>query len=197
DRLKERRYIRLEVGGRYHVPYANGGFTTPSGRAEFHAERLIEHGLDPLPTYTPIAESRDGSPELHRRYPLNLITPAAHHFLNSSFANQAPQRRREARPTLEIAAPDAEARGIRDGARGLVFNDRGSVEAWAAVGDAVPKGTVCSTSVWWNRYSPGGRNCNWTTSERLTDMGRGATFHTNLVQVERIDEAASEPAAGA
>jgi anaerobic selenocysteine-containing dehydrogenase len=197
DRLKERRYIRLEVGGRYHLPYANGGFTTPSGRAEFYAERLIDQGLDPLPIYTPIAESRDGSPELHRRYPLNLITPAAHHFLNSSFANQAAQRRREARPTLEIAAADAEARGIGEGERVRIFNERGWFEAWASIGEAVPKGTVCSTSVWWNRHSPGGRNCNWTTSDRLTDMGRGATFHTNLVQVERLDKDFSEPAPGA
>lgn len=200
DSLKQERVIRLKVNGQppaqapasrpggihYHVPFAEGGFQTPSGKAEFYSAWLEERGLDPLPGYTPIAESPEGAPELARRYPLNLITPAAHYFLNSSFANQAVQVRRERRPTLEIAPEDAAARGIADGDPVRVFNDRGEFEAFARVGRSVGQGTVCSVSVWWNRLSPGGRNCNWTTSEALTDMGRGATFHTNLVQVERV-----------
>ncbi len=191
ERLKRERVIRLKVKGveGYHVPFAEGGFGTPSGKVEFYSEQLAEQGFDPLPAYVPPAESRDGSPELHARYPLNLISPKAHHFVNSSFGNLEPQRRREGYrggPRLEIAPADADSRGIRDGDRVRVFNDRGEFEAVAAVGDWVAPGTVATTMVWWQCHSPGGRNANFTTSEAITDLGRGATFYTNLVQVERL-----------
>jgi hypothetical protein len=38
----------------------------------------------------------------------------------------------------------------------------------------------------WSKLSPGGRNVNALTSERLTDIGGGATFYSTLVQVEKI-----------
>ena len=37
----------------------------------------------------------------------------------------------------------------------------------------------------WHRDSPGGSNVNALTSDRLTDMGGGSIFHTNLVQFEK------------
>jgi hypothetical protein len=42
---------------------------------------------------------------------------------------------------------------------------------------------VVAPSVWWNKLSPGRANANATTSTRLTDMGGGATFFDNLVEV--------------
>ena len=38
-------------------------------------------------------------------------------------------------------------------------------------------------SIWWPKMCPGGRNANAVTSQRLTDMGGGATFYDVLVQV--------------
>ena len=35
--------------------------------------------------------------------------------------------------------------------------------------------------------SPGGRNVNSTTSEEITDIGGGATFYDNLVDVRIAD----------
>jgi hypothetical protein len=34
--------------------------------------------------------------------------------------------------------------------------------------------------------SPDRRNVNFTTSQRLSDMGGGATFHENLVEVAAV-----------
>jgi hypothetical protein len=45
---------------------------------------------------------------------------------------------------------------------------------------------VVAESIWWNKYSPGGRNANATTSSGLTDMGGGAIFFDNLVQVQPL-----------
>ena len=86
--------------------------------------------------------------------------------------------------TVEIHPQDAAARGICDGQRVRVFNDRGSFQARAVVGETVKAGAVVTQGIWWNKYTPDGVNCNITTSTRLTDLGGGATFFDNLVEVE-------------
>ena len=68
-----------------------------------------------------------------------------------------------------------------------IFNDRGSFRARAIVGESVKPGVVVTQSIWWNRYTPDGVNCNTTTSTALTDFGAAATFFDNLVQVEKTD----------
>jgi hypothetical protein len=44
---------------------------------------------------------------------------------------------------------------------------------------------VIAPSVWWRKLSPDGCNANEVTSQRLTDMGRAATFYDCLVEVAR------------
>lgn len=196
--------MRLNVGvpslHRRHVPFADGRFPTPSGKVEFYSERLAARGLDPLPGYEPPAESPDGSPDLHRVYPLQLVTPAAHHFLNSSFGNLASLRKKEKRPTIYLHPADAAARGIQTGDRVRVFNQRGSVVLFADVGDWSRPGVAVSPSIWWNARMDeiagaenGGRGINALTSAALSDYGEGASFHTNLVQVELVPAAALPP----
>ena len=67
-----------------------------------------------------------------------------------------------------------------------IHNDRGSFQAKAVVRESVKPGVVVSQSIWWNRFSPDGVNCNVTTSTRLTDLGGGATFLDNLVQITPV-----------
>jgi anaerobic selenocysteine-containing dehydrogenase len=64
-----------------------------------------------------------------------------------------------------------------------VFNDRGAYRAKARVGLSVKEGVVVSQGIWWAKYTTDGVNCNTTTSTRLTDLGAGATFFDNLVEV--------------
>src|SRR5205814_8802160 len=45
--LREKGWARLNVPTPY-LPYAEGGFTTPSGKCEFVSPRLAEMGLDPV-----------------------------------------------------------------------------------------------------------------------------------------------------
>ena len=171
----------------FNAPFANGGFATPSGKCELRCERLAELGLDPLPTFIPPAESPASAPELAKRFPLQLLSPPSPHFLNSTFVEVDSLRRSAIEPQLEISIADAVARGIQHGELVTIFNDRGSFIARALVGDTVRPGVVVSPSIWWNKHSPGNRNCNSTTPTRLTDLGGGATFFDNLVQVERHD----------
>ena len=182
DRLAREGSVRLSVPKPF-VPFANGGFYTPSGKCELYSEALAAQGHDPLPTFVPPRESVQSAPERARDYPLAFISPPAHHFLNSTFSAQPVFVRRESEPILTIHPDDAVSRGIRDGQQVRTFNDRGSFLSTARVSDAARPGVVVGLSIWWSKMCPGGRNANAVTSQGLTDMGGGATFYDVLVEV--------------
>lgn len=180
-------HIRLkfedEAAGRDFLPFAEGGFGTPSGKAEFYSESLAAQGLDPLPAFVPNAESRHGDVG---EYPLEFLPRKADNYTNSTFANlPSHQKLEEGRMgTLEIHAADAAPRGIADGDLVEVFNARGQIELTARVVAAIPKGVVASR-LSWNKLSRGGSNVNQLTSQRLTDIGGGPTFYSTLVEVRK------------
>lgn len=183
EALREHGSVRLNVP-MPHLPFKLGAaLRTPSGKIEIESEQVAALGLDPLPDYVPPYESEERAPDLARRFPLALISPPAHAFLNSTFVNVASLRRSAGKPTLEIHAVDAQARAIAHGARVKVFNDRGTFTADAVVTDRVRPGVVSAPSVWWGRLTEDRANANQTTSQALTDIGRGATFYDNLVEV--------------
>jgi anaerobic selenocysteine-containing dehydrogenase len=184
DQLKQDGWQRLDVPQRF-APFAEGGFPTPSGKCELYSEWLERQGVDPLPFYNPPAELADET--LAQRYPLAFLSPPARHFLNSSFANLPRFRDFEREPHLDMHPLDAEARGIRDGDPVRVYNGRGSYTLRARVNGKPRPGVVVAPSVWWKKYSPDGRNANNVTSQRISDLGGGATFYDCRVQVERVD----------
>jgi anaerobic selenocysteine-containing dehydrogenase len=53
----------------------------------------------------------------------------------------------------------------------------------ARVDEGIRRGVVWAPSVWWTKLTPDGRNANETTSQRETDLGGGATFYDNQVDV--------------
>jgi anaerobic selenocysteine-containing dehydrogenase len=187
ERLRERGWMRLNLPDTF-APFAEGGFPTASGKCELYSEKVEAGGLDGVPDFIAPSESVQSAPELAARYPLALISPAAHAFLNSSFANLPKQLRQELRPFVEINPLDAAARGIETGMRVRAFNERGECELSAVVTTRVRAGVVVSPSVWWNKLSPGQTNINQLTSQALTDMGGGATFYDALIEIERIAE---------
>jgi anaerobic selenocysteine-containing dehydrogenase len=180
DRLKEAGWQKLDVPERF-APFAQGGFPTPSGRCEFYSASLEKQGIDPLPFYNPPAEINKDE----ETYPLAFLSPPARNFLNSSFANMVRFRELEREPHLDMHPRDAAARGIADGDRVRVFNDRGSHRLRARVNGRPRPGVVVAPSVWWKKYSPDRGNANNLTSQRTTDLGGGATFYDCRVQVER------------
>jgi molybdopterin guanine dinucleotide-containing S/N-oxide reductase-like protein len=184
DQLKEKGWMRLNVPELY-APFAEGNFPTPSGKCEFFSERLAEQGIDPLPIYIPPRESVQTAPELAKKYPLAIISPPAHNFLNSSFANLPSFIKAEKEPSLNIHPLDAASRGISDGDTVRVFNDRGELKLKARVTEKARPGVVVALSVWWKKLSKDGCNANDVTSQALTDLGAGATFYDALVEIEK------------
>ena len=174
--------VRLNLPADW-APFAAGGFGTPTGKCELYSEREARAGRDPLPQYLPPHEDPQTRPDLAAKYPLQMLTPPAGSFLNSSFVNVDVLRKTAGEVTVEIHPTDAAARGIAAGQTVTVFNDRGRFRARAVVAESVKPGVVVSLGLWWSRYTDDGVNCNTTTSTALTDLGGGATFFDNLVEV--------------
>jgi anaerobic selenocysteine-containing dehydrogenase len=172
---------------RPYLPFANGGFLTPSGKCELYSEQMAAMGLDPLPSFTAPHEFPERVPELAARYPLTLISSPAHQFLNSTFVNIDGLRRAAREPECLLHPIDAERRAIPAGARVVVHNDRGAFTAVARVEDTIRPGVVWAPSVWWGKLTADGANANQTTSQMVTDMGGGPVFYDNLVEVGLAD----------
>jgi molybdopterin guanine dinucleotide-containing S/N-oxide reductase-like protein len=166
------------------LPFAQGNFPTPSGKAEFYSETLKRQGLDPVVAFTPPKESRHGSGSKDAGFPLELLARKPDNHLNSSFANLPSVRAMEPLiGDLEMHPTDAKARGVRDGDRIRAFNLRGEIVLKARVDGSVRPGVVAAR-LDWARFSPGGGNINALTSEKLTDLGNAATFYSVCVEVE-------------
>jgi anaerobic selenocysteine-containing dehydrogenase len=170
-----------EDGVEPFLPFAEGNFRTPSGKALLYNEALKAQGLDPVAEFIPPAESRHSVRA--RTLPLELLARKSDNFLNTTFSNVPAVQEMEDTGFLDICAADALARGIGDGDRVRVFNQRGEVLLKARVDGKVQPGVV-SARLNWVRTTPGFQSINSLTSEKLTDMGNSATFYSVLVEVE-------------
>ena len=81
-----------------------------------------------------------------------------------------------------INAVDAESRGIKEGAKVRVFNDRGGFEGDARLTDDVNPGIVVATLGYWRQLTKG--TVNIISSAEFVNMGHAPTFSDNLVEVE-------------
>jgi anaerobic selenocysteine-containing dehydrogenase len=194
-RLEREEHVRLNFADdgssgdtQPFLPFAKGNFPTPSGKAELYSETLKSQELDPVAEFIPPRESRNG--EDRQSFPLELVARKADNFLNSTFTNLPSVQEMEERDLLEISAADARARNIADGDSVRVFNQRGEIRLTARVDGRVQPGVVAAR-LNWAKLTPGGRNINVLTSEKLSDMGNAATFYSVLVEVEPFQPAHS------
>lgn len=179
ERLDREHSVRLNVSapGTPFLPFAEGGFATPSGKCELGAEAF---------DYVPPTESRLGDAALQKRFPLELISSKHDDSMNSTFGNR--KHVDGATAVLHLHTDDAAARKIQNGDRVRAFNDRGSLLLRASVNNHVRPGVARAPSVRWNKSSEDGYNANVLTSDRLTDIGGGPTFYSCLVEVERCGD---------
>ena len=180
--LTSQGWIRVDRA-EHQLPYANGGFQTPSGKSEFSSAAEAAAGRDPLPQFTAAREGPHTAAA--GRFPLSLVAAkGAHHFLNSSYGHVPRAVKAEREPAVSINVSDAAARSVSDGDWAKVFNDRGELHLRAKVGTDVPTGVVSVPSGWWASASVGGRSANALTADGVAEQGGGGDFHDTLVQVE-------------
>jgi anaerobic selenocysteine-containing dehydrogenase len=176
EQLDREHSVRLKIGEPF-LPFANGGFGTPSGKCEFHADTL---------DYTPPVESRLGNKNLILRYPLEMISPKNDDSMNSTFGLRPDTDCQTA--ALKLHPADAAPRRISTGDAIRVFNDRGQCILRAEVSPTIASGVVSAPSVRWPKLAPDGNSVNMLSSQRLTDKGGGPTFYSCLVDVEKIGD---------
>jgi len=184
EHLLEKGWARLNVADPYAPLAAPGRLSTPSGKIQILAPELESLGLSAMPDYTPPTEleqtiSKDGSAGS-----LMLLSPPEHRLMNSTFANVPSIRRATGDATLVINPADAHRRNVVAGERVRIWNSRGHFFATAVLSEDVRPGVVASFGVRWGRFSEGGHTVNDTTSQHETDMGGGAVFYDNAVEVE-------------
>ena len=176
--LESRKSIRVQPPS-----FGDGVFATPSGKIEFYSSTLEAAGIDPMPTFHAPDESRRGAAA--HTYPLEFLPRKADNYMNSTFANLPGHQKMETPGVVFMHASDAGAREIGDADWVEIYNARGKMQLQARIDGSVPEGVVAA-SLNWNKLSTGGRNVNVLTSERLTDLGRGATFYSTLVEVRKL-----------
>ncbi|MGH9055830.1 MAG: molybdopterin-containing oxidoreductase family protein [Acidimicrobiales bacterium] len=199
ERLKRDGWARLNLPGPDHyAPHAGGGFPTPSGKCEL-ASSMAARGnfvtpvfregyrdfqpggaVDPVPHYS-------ASPEDLERdlYPLHLLSPKSHAYLNSQFANMDRQRRVQGESVVVLHPADAGARGI-DGAQEVIVRSRyGEMRALARIGtgDQVARGVAVCSMGQWRKLSGGSPTVNAVTRPGLSDLGNAPTFSDTRVEV--------------
>jgi anaerobic selenocysteine-containing dehydrogenase len=199
DYLREHGFARLKAFGDKDVRarHAKGEFPTPSGKCMFLIEgaknfvagpfRQMYEGfqpgqdLDSLPDYLASRESKESNPALAEKYPLNMISPKSHGFLNSCYANVTEKIKNQGEQFVMINAADASLRGIHEGDKVKVFNDRGAFEADARITKDVNAGVVVATLGYWRQLNKG--TVNSISLAEFGDMGNSASFCDNLVEV--------------
>jgi anaerobic selenocysteine-containing dehydrogenase len=170
--------------GHQEIAFSDFRFPTPSGKIELLSrEAETRWDAEAVPDYFEPEESVERSSETNGRYPLYFMTPNTKNRIHSQFNNLKTILALSPSPALVVHPADARERGIAAGDRARVFNDRGELTVEAKLDSGIRRGCVSMTNGWW--ISQGG-TVNFLSMGRETDMGHGAAFHDNLVQVERV-----------
>ena len=166
-----------------YAPHAEGNFPTPSGKCEFVSDLGVEHGFvaPPLrqgrpdkqnsasiarvPDYTPNVDCDTDAP-----YPLQLLSPKSHGFLNSAYANEAHKIKVQGEQSVMINPADAAQRDIETGDEVRIHNDRGTLIGTAEVSEKVLVGTVVAHFGYWASSNKAGA-ANALTAARIGFAG--------------------------
>jgi anaerobic dimethyl sulfoxide reductase subunit A len=164
---------------------------TPSGKIEIFSKQLYDMGnpdeIPAVPKYIQEWESPFGPEAV--KYPLQAM---GHHYMGRVhsthdnvdwLAEAFPQR-------AFINELDAEARGIADGDKVRIFNDRGAMILPCRVTNRILPGVInVPQGAWWTPDEDGvdrRGSINVLTSERWTPFAFGTAQHTIMVQVEKV-----------
>jgi anaerobic selenocysteine-containing dehydrogenase len=160
------------------APSGGQKFATPSGKLEFYSEQMIALGQPPMPDWRPDPEEeRDAA-----TWPLRLLTAPGYFQAHTAYSGVGFLRRREGAPYCVLHPDEAARRGLADGAKVRLFNDRAAIGLVLRVNDEVRPGVV---------LVPGQRpdaetlhgTVNMLCSDRYTDIGEGATYQSTFLEV--------------
>jgi anaerobic selenocysteine-containing dehydrogenase len=181
-RLDDLRKGPVIAPGLQSIAYEDMEFETPSGKIElFSSEAVRKWNISPLPEYV----NDKSLNEKQHKFPLVLMTPNTGSRIHSQFGNLETIKQVVDKPMIEISESDAMDRNILFGDKIRVFNELGSLESMAKVTHRIPIGCISMPNgIWLNE----GGGINLLIKPEETDIGHGAVFHGNMVEVEKIYE---------
>jgi anaerobic selenocysteine-containing dehydrogenase len=168
------------VSGRpvYIAPASGQEFRTPSGKLEFYSEQLAQQGHAPMPDWQPDPdEERDAA-----RWPLRLLTAPGYFQAHTAYSGVDFLRRREGSPCCILHPDEAARRGLADGARVRLYNDRGAVGLVLKISDEVLPGVVLVPGQRPDTETLAG-TVNMLVADRYTDLGDGATYQSTFLDI--------------
>ena len=153
-------------------------FRTQSGRLEFYSEQLAREGRAPMPDWRPDPEEmREAA-----RWPLRLLTAPGYFQAHTAYSGVDFLRRREGPPFCVLHPDEAARRGLADGARVRLYNDRATVGLVLKVSDEVLPGVVLVPGQRPDDETLAG-TVNQLCSDRYTDIGDGATYQSTHLDI--------------
>jgi anaerobic selenocysteine-containing dehydrogenase len=162
------------------IAYQDLKFETPSGKIEIYSpEAKTKWGISPLPDYSRLTPS----PE-EKIFPFEILTPNTGSRIHSQFGNLKIIRETNPEPVIKISPADAKSRGINSGQKIRLYNNNGELISRVSISNRVPPGiVVMPNGIWLNE----GGGVNHLISAQETDIGYGAAFHDNRVDIENLD----------
>lgn len=166
--------------GLQKIAYEDLKFDTPSGKIELYSsEAMVKWKISPLPEYTGINYTEEA-----KKFPLQFITPNTGSRIHSQFGNLKIIKETNPEPVVRISPVDASSRNIRTGQKVKVYNQTGELISIAEISNRIPSGLiVLPNGTWLNE----GGGVNQLIAGVETDIGFGAAFHDNRVEIERIE----------
>jgi anaerobic selenocysteine-containing dehydrogenase len=170
EMLKEHGFVRLNVPDLF-LPYEQGSSFTDDGLLHF----------DPVPEYIAPKDA------VNAEFPLKLMTPPAHHFLNSTYGELSKLRQLEAnQPQAMIHPLDAARYNVGHGNQVRLLSKQGSLVRQAKITEATTQGVVIVEGTWWGKHAPDGLGINTLTSQAVNDIGAGSIFHNTPIRLEAV-----------
>ena len=182
DKLKEGPIL---APGHQEIAFSDHRFLTPSAKIELNSKEATSRwNVNSLPAYSETNESIRSDNSNDSPFPLYFMTPNTKNRIHSQFNNLQVIQQFSEEPCLQMHPRDAQVRGISDNDQVRLSNDRGYLVTKVSIDFSIKIGCVSLTNGWWINQ---GGTVNFLSLGRETDMGYGAAFHENLVEVERID----------
>ncbi|MDX2203869.1 MAG: molybdopterin-dependent oxidoreductase [Hyphomicrobiaceae bacterium] len=172
-RLLEHRAIKV-------APETEGQeFRTRSGKLEIYAADLARDGVPPMPVWEPDPQEQADA----ARWPLRLLTTPGYFQSHTAFSANAFLREREGEPCCVLHPAEAARRGLADNAVVRLFNERGAIGLKLRISDEIQEGVVLVPGQRPEREAVSG-TVNVLCSDRLSDIGAGATYQSTFLEVE-------------